>query len=89
MALEMLNVSKTILKKISGDSCYLNFGWSILNYTLLIELKSHYHKSQLNSATINTYIKVIKGVAKGSWRQKLIATDDYLHIKEMKRVKGL
>jgi len=79
---------KRFCKKVANNDCYLSFDWSTLDYTVLVDLKAHYQKLGLSSGTINTYIAAIKGVAKEAWKQKIITTDDYLHIKNLRRVQG-
>lgn len=79
---------KRFCKKVSNNDCYLSFDWSKLDYTLLLELKAYYQELGLSSGSINTYIATIKGVAKEAWKQKIIGTDDYLHIKALRRVQG-
>lgn len=64
-----------------------SFDWSKLNYTLLLDLKTHFIEQGLNSGTINTYLANLKGVAREAWKLKTIKTDDYLHIKEERRIK--
>jgi len=81
-------ILRRFCKKWGDSGCYLSFNWSKINYTLLIDLKVDYQELGLGSGTINTYMATIKGVAKEAWRQKVLATDDYLHIKEVKRIKG-
>jgi len=79
---------KRFCKKIANNDCYLAFDWSKLDYTVLLEVKAYYQELGLSSGSINTYIATIKGVAKEAWKQKIIATDDYLHIKDLKRAQG-
>jgi integrase/recombinase XerD len=79
---------KRICKILSGDACYLAFNWSLLDYTKLIDLKFKLRESGLSAGSINTYLAIMKGACKEAWRQKIISTDDYLHIKDVKRMKG-
>lgn len=81
-------ILRRFCKMSSNNECYSTFDWSILNYTMLLDLKHHYQELGLSAGTINTYLAPLKGVAKEAWRQKLISTDDFLHIREVKRVKG-
>lgn len=39
-------------------------------------------------ATVNTYLAAIKGVALEAWAMKLIDSDSYQHIKQVKSVRG-
>lgn len=75
--------------KLQKDSDYNSFNWSKLTYTSLIKLKSDLQADNYSAGSINTYMSLFKGVALDAWRQKLIATDDYLHIKDIKRVKNV
>jgi len=74
---------------MTGNNCFLSFNWSELNYTKVIELRAKLQDKGYNANSINTYIALLKGVAKEAWRQRLISTDDYLHIKDIKRVKSM
>jgi len=74
---------------LDSKSSYLSFNWSNLDYTRVIELKAKLQNSGYKADSINTYLSIIKSVAKDAWRQKLIDTDNYLHIKDIKRVKSI
>lgn len=78
-----------LCNKLESNSCYLSFDWSTLSYTRLIKLKSDLQADNYSAGSINTYMSLFKGVALDAWRQKLITTDDYLHIKDIKRVKNV
>ncbi len=75
--------------KLEKNSCYSSFDWSTLSYTTLIKLKSDLQAENYSAGSINTYMSLFKGVALDAWRLKLISTDDYLHIKDIKRVKNV
>jgi len=78
-----------ICKILENKSTYQSYDWSKLNYTKVIQLRANYIEQSYNPNSINTYIAILKGVAKESWKQKLITTDDYLHIKDIPPVRGL
>jgi len=80
---------KRLCQNMTGNNCFLSFNWSELNYTKVIELRAKLQDKGYNANSINTYIALLKGVAKEAWRQRLISTDDYLHIKDIKRVKSM
>lgn len=75
--------------KLEKNSTYHSFNWSKLTYISLIKLKSNLQADNYSAGSINTYMSLFKGVALDAWRQKLITTDDYLHIKDIKRVKNV
>ncbi|MBU2871964.1 tyrosine-type recombinase/integrase [Colwellia sp. E2M01] len=77
-----------LCNKLQKNSNYLSFDWSKLSYSALIKLKHDLQNDDYSAGTINTYLSIFKSVALDAWRLKLIATDDYLHIKDIKRVKG-
>ncbi len=80
-------VIKRFCLKQSDNPCFLSFEWSLLNYTLIVELKAYYQSLNLKPSTINVYISTIKGVAKECWKQGIISTDNYLYIKSVKLIK--
>jgi site-specific recombinase XerD len=77
-----------LCKKLSGKGGYKSFNWSQLNYTSLIALKADLQRDNYSAGSINTYLALFKGVAANAWRQKITSTDDYLHIKDIKRIKN-
>lgn len=77
-----------LCKRLSNKACYEAFDWSKLNYTSLISLKADLQNDNYSAGSINTYLALFKGVSVNAWRQKIISTDDYLHIQDIKRVKN-
>ena len=73
---------------LSGKQCLFTFDWSGLSYQKITLLKSQYIKYELSANSINTYLALIKGVCRQSWKVGLMTTDCYMLIKEIKRVKG-
>lgn len=77
-----------ICKKITKKNHFEDVDWSILNYELILDLLSNLKKEQKAPTTINSYLAAIKGVTKQAWKSKLIETDTYLWIKDIKDTTG-
>jgi integrase len=77
---------KRLCKKMSGCESYLTFDWASFDYSYLINLKACMLDDKYEPSSINTYLALLKGVAKECWRQKLICIDTYLQIKDVKLV---
>ncbi len=74
---------------LSGKQCLFSFDWSSLTYQKIIQLKSEYLKKNLSPNSINTYLALIKGVCRESWKTGMITTESYMLIKDIKRVKSV
>lgn len=77
---------RRLCKKMSGNDSYLTFDWSNFDYSSLINLKASLLNDKYEPSSINTYLALLKGVAKECWRQKLICIETYLQIKDVKLV---
>jgi integrase/recombinase XerD len=62
--------------------------WGALHYEDILNLLSMLGAEKKAPATINSYLSALKGVAREAWRKKLLTTEHYTHIKEIKRVRG-
>lgn len=82
----------SLLNKVAGrlqkGTTHETFDWSKLNYQSVMELMNTMKEEGKSPSTINTYLAAIKGVAKESWRSKLLDVESYQFIKEIKRMKG-
>lgn len=74
---------------LSGKQCLFSYEWSTLTYQKITQLKAQYLKKGLSPNSINTYLALIKGVCREAWKIGIISTDDYMLIKEIKRVKSI
>jgi site-specific recombinase XerD len=77
-----------ICKQLTGNSDYLVFDWSSLDYSMALYVKNWLVENELSPNSINTYLSTLKGVARELWKQKTISGDDYHHIKEACKIKG-
>lgn len=82
----------SLLNKVAGrlqkGTTHETFDWSKINYQSVMELMNIMKEEGKHPDTINTYLAAIKGVAKESWRSKLLDVESYQFIKEIKRMKG-
>lgn len=81
----LLNI---VAQKMQGKKIHQAADWSKLHYADILLLLSDLTELGKSPATVNVYLSAIKGVAKESWRKKLIDVETYQHIKEIKRIKG-
>lgn len=81
----LLNVMAKMLQK---KKRHQDVDWSQLHYERILVLLSELSDQGKSPATINVYLSALKGVAKESWRKKLIDVESYQHIKEIRRIKG-
>lgn len=65
-----------------------NCPWHQINRDYVLGVIEALKSEKLESATINTYIAAIKGVAQELWLSKKITTDNYQLIKHIKQMKG-
>ena len=84
----MSSFLNNVAMRIQGVSTHELFDWSKLRYEQVLVLLDSMKREKKAPATINTYLAAIKGVAKEAWRKKLLPVDDYLHIKEVKKLRG-
>ncbi len=77
-----------ICKKLTKNIHYRDFNWSVLSYELVLDLLSIFKKENKAPTTINSYLSAIKGVTKQAWKSKIINTDKYLWINDIKDVSG-
>jgi len=77
-----------ISKKINNKLNFRKIDWSILNYELVLNLIEKLKEEKKAPATINSYLAAIKGTAKQAWKSKIINTDNYLWIKDIKEING-
>jgi len=64
------------------------FLWHELDYTNVIELRRFLYDKNSAIGTINTYLSVIKSVAREAWRLEQISTECHLKIKDVSRARG-
>ncbi|PCI51882.1 MAG: integrase [Gammaproteobacteria bacterium] len=77
-----------ITKKINNKTNYRNIDWSILNYEMVLNILETLKNEKKAPATINSYLAAIKGVSKKAWKIKIISTDTYLWIDDVKEITG-
>lgn len=65
-----------------------NCPWHQINRDYVLGVIEALKSEKLESATINTYIAAIKGVAQELWLSKKITTENYQLIKHIKQMKG-
>lgn len=65
-----------------------NCPWDQINRDYVLGVIEALKSEKLESATINTYIAAIKGVAQELWLSKKITTENYQLIKHIKQMKG-
>ncbi|MDD9197516.1 tyrosine-type recombinase/integrase [Aliivibrio sp. S3MY1] len=65
-----------------------NCPWHQINRDYVLGVIEALKSEKLESATINTYIAAIKGVAQELWLSKKITTENYQLIKHIKQIKG-
>ncbi len=79
---------KKMCELLSGNNCYFAFDWGDLDYSKISKLKVNLNELGLAASSINTYIAILKSVAKEVWRQRLISTRDYFHIQQITRLRS-
>ncbi|MGR6837887.1 tyrosine-type recombinase/integrase [Aliivibrio wodanis] len=79
-----LNKIAYLLGKFDLNNC----PWEQLNRDYVLGVIEALKSEKLESATINTYIAGIKGVAQELWLSKKITTENYQLIKHIKQMKG-
>jgi site-specific recombinase XerD len=84
----MASLLNVIAFKLQKQKKHQYVNWSLLDYEKILMLLSDLSDEGKSPATINVYLSALKGVAKESWRKKLISVEAYQHIKEIKRIKG-
>jgi site-specific recombinase XerD len=62
--------------------------WEAMRFAHVEMLKERMRKTHLAPSTINATLCVLRGVAREAWRLKLIETDDYQRLKDVKGVRG-
>lgn len=77
-----------VVAKMVGFSGIYDFDWGSMRRHHVLAVIDMLRESEKAPATINTYLSALKGVALESWILKLIDTDSYQHIKQIKSVKG-
>ncbi|EMH1103572.1 tyrosine-type recombinase/integrase [Proteus mirabilis] len=78
----------TIVAKMIGFSSIKHCQWGALrrhHIQAIIDMLSDADKAP---ATINTYLAALKGVALEAWAMKLMDTESYQHIRQIKSVRG-
>ncbi|MDU3364105.1 MAG: tyrosine-type recombinase/integrase, partial [Proteus mirabilis] len=78
----------TIVAKMIGFSSIKHCQWGALrrhHIQAIIDMLSDADKAP---ATINTYLAALKGVALEAWAMKLMDTESYQHIRQVKSVRG-
>lgn len=85
--------NQTILKLLcrsiskSDDSDYTTFNWGDLRFQHVIAIKSMLQEKELSPSRVNSYLSVLKGVARHSRQLKLMSFDDYQSIIEVPSIK--
>lgn len=64
------------------------FDWAQLNYVYILKLKRKLLDENVSHQSINTYLSIIKSVARESWRLSIFDIDTYMKIKDIQRLKG-
>lgn len=77
-----------VVAKMVGFRGIYDFDWGSMRRHHVLAVIDMLRESEKAPATINTYLSALKGVALESWILKLIDTDSYQHIKQIKSVKG-
>lgn len=78
----------TKLCRLLGVEDHLKFNWAEFDYVRLLELKKILIDNNTMPSSINTYLGAMKSVAREAWRLEIIATDTFMRIQDVKRVKG-
>ena len=96
--LDTLQSNKTVIsyttmlnhlcRRMAENSTLQTFDWSTLDYTRVLVLRRELLEVGLIPHSINTYISTLKGVAREAWRLGIICVETYMHIKEVKPLRG-
>ena len=77
LAVKVLNPANDVLK----------FNWQLLSESLIIMMLNAIAKNH-SPATVNATLSALKGVAKALWRQKVLSSEDFAAINDIKRFRG-
>ncbi|MFM2484042.1 tyrosine-type recombinase/integrase [Celerinatantimonas yamalensis] len=78
----------TIVAKILGYNTLLDCPWSSLRRQHIQAILEKLLSEGRSPATVNTYLAGMKGVMLEAWTMKLIDTESFQHIRQVKSVKG-
>ncbi|WP_416306216.1 site-specific integrase [Neptunicella sp. SCSIO 80796] len=71
-----------------GASDYYNYDWASFDYVELLKLKRILIDSDIQPSTINNYLTIVKAVAREAWRLRILDTDTFMRVQDVKRVRG-
>jgi len=84
----MQSLLNNVAAYFGEDFTFDDFNWASLSYENVLQFLNWLIEEQKAPNTINTYLAAIKGVAKEAWKLNVIGIDQYLRIKEVKRIRG-
>jgi site-specific recombinase XerD len=76
------------LCNIHSENDYKTLDWSLFDYTEALKLRKKLIDKGLKATSINSYISTIKSVCRESWRLKIIDTETFMRINDIKNIKG-
>nr|WP_264194076.1 tyrosine-type recombinase/integrase [Marinomonas algarum] len=77
-----------IVAKMIGFQSLRDCEWASMRRHHILAVMDMLSNAERAPTTINTYLSALKGVALEAWILKLIDTDSYQHIKQVKSVRG-
>lgn len=79
-----LNIVATLLGAVNADTC----GWGSLRRHHVMAITELLRDTGRATATINTYLSALKGVAKEAWMLKLMDVESFQHIRAIRNLRG-
>jgi integrase/recombinase XerD len=70
-----------------ANKTYLEFDWQNFDYVKLLEIKRLIIDTGVQPATVNHYITMMKSASLEAWRLRIIDTETYMRIKDVKQLK--